>query len=211
PDRALDQHGEVRKEGLRPAQAPGRKSRRPPPRQGRRQADEALAEAGGLPRPRALRPLQAGSLPVLRLAPTSPLSRLRERVRVGFGEPGLNSWTPNKSRPRVRPRGDLPVRLPATAGRQRRDRCDAGPDGPGGLRAVGSGACFRDRPVPRRRPRPPGPALDLPVAAPLPPAAAPARPGAGRRRHRPRRASWQQRRPPPLAPPDPPPRGAAPP
>ena len=41
PDRALDQPGQVREEGLHPAQAPRREGRRAAPRQGRRQADQA--------------------------------------------------------------------------------------------------------------------------------------------------------------------------
>ncbi len=57
---------EVREEGLRPAEAPGRESRPAAPEEDRRRAHHPDAAAGGLP-PRAGRgALQAGPLPLLR-------------------------------------------------------------------------------------------------------------------------------------------------
>ena len=55
-DRAVDQAGPVREEGLRAAQAPRREGRGAAPRQGRRQADQAQRQAGHLSRPAGERP-----------------------------------------------------------------------------------------------------------------------------------------------------------
>jgi adenosylhomocysteinase len=64
-DRALAEPRQVRKEGLRAAQAPRREGRRPPPRQGRRQAHEAHGQAVRLHRRPRRRPFQDRPLPLL--------------------------------------------------------------------------------------------------------------------------------------------------
>ena len=78
PDRAVAEPGQIREEGLRPAQASRREGRRPPPRQGRRQADQAQPEAGRLSRHRPGGPLQDRPLSVLVSAYLSSFPRKRE-------------------------------------------------------------------------------------------------------------------------------------
>ena len=64
PDRAVAEPDQVREEGLRPAQAPRREGRRPPPRQGRRQAHQALGTSrpttSASPPPAPSRPTTTG-------------------------------------------------------------------------------------------------------------------------------------------------------
>ena len=65
PDRAVAEPRQLRAQGLRPAEAPGREGRPPPPRQDRRQADRTDGKAGRLYQRAAGRPVQAGPLPLL--------------------------------------------------------------------------------------------------------------------------------------------------
>ena len=76
-DRALEQCGQVRQEGLHPAQAPRREGRDAPPREDRREADEAASRSGRLYRREGDRSLQAGSLPLLRRSNSMDLSKAR--------------------------------------------------------------------------------------------------------------------------------------
>src|SRR5690606_33924081 len=64
-DRALDEPRQVRKQGLRAAEAPRREGRGSPPGEARRQADEADRRPGRLSRRLRGGAVQAGALPLL--------------------------------------------------------------------------------------------------------------------------------------------------
>ena len=77
PDRAVRQQRELREEGLRAAQAPGREGGATAPRRTRREADDAHQAAGRLHRRAGRGPLQAGFVPLLDVA--RPVVRWRGR------------------------------------------------------------------------------------------------------------------------------------
>ncbi len=74
----------VQERGLCPAQAPRREGRGAAPRQARRQADQADAEAGGLYRRAGRGAVQAGSLPLLISRPWRDEGRASDRGRGLF-------------------------------------------------------------------------------------------------------------------------------
>ena len=88
PARAVHEPGQVQEEGLHAAQAPRREGRPPPPRQDRRQADEAQRQAVHLHRRPRRRAVQAGHVSVLRARHTRhPGSR-----RFSGGYPGPRGY-----------------------------------------------------------------------------------------------------------------------
>jgi adenosylhomocysteinase len=65
PDRAVDQPRQVREAGLHAAEVPRREGRGAPPREGRRQADQAAPRPGQIHRRARGRPVQGRPLPLL--------------------------------------------------------------------------------------------------------------------------------------------------
>ena len=113
PDRAGDEQQEVREEGLRPAQAPGRKGRPPAPREAGREADQADARAGRLHRRAGGGAVQERSLSVL----IDPCVVIVGRSGVAAEATPLRSATGCVP---ARGFGTLPPMLRFNQGRQRR-------------------------------------------------------------------------------------------